>query len=115
MIYDNNFRLKVTEHFIKTDDAKGTSKKFNVPLSTVYRWHAKYKIGNNEGLKKKSTAPLNSPNKTCDEIERLVVDVWFEIKSQRNFSNMKEELGKKGVKLSPLTIKAILERKNYTN
>ncbi|WP_165777130.1 helix-turn-helix domain-containing protein [Paremcibacter congregatus] len=113
MRYDDEFRLIVTRYFLKTGDVRYTSKKYNIPVSTIYKWYEKYRKGGENGLRKKSTRPNTSPNKTCDELERLVVGAWLEIKTRRNYVNVKKKLDDRNIKLSLPTIKKILNRKNH--
>lgn len=111
MIYDDEFRLQVAQEYHKTRNAKATALAFNVTVRSVYRWGKQYADDGENSLKKKPRSPIKNVNRPDEATEQKVVDAWFSIKSRRNFSSTKRKLAEQGVKMSDVTVRAILERR----
>ena len=110
MKYSEEYRLQVAKKYVETGNAKATSKEFGVPIRSVYNWGELYSKGKDSGLKKKSTRPIRSPNRTDERIEKRVCQIWLTLQ-KRNYSAVRRELVKLGIFLSVPTIKSILDRR----
>ena len=50
------------------------SKKYGVSRKTIYKWRTRYEEEGVDGLKDQNRAPKNNPNKTTDDIVKLLID-----------------------------------------
>ena len=82
-----------------------------VSRKTGYKWLRRYLEGGDQGLHDLSKRPLQSPNRTSQEIEQLVVDLRREhpTKGGHVLARMLQDRGYEGVP-SKSTITAILRR-----
>lgn len=111
MRYDEKFKIKVAMAYSETGNAADVATQFEVPVWSVYRWGKLYGQGGAEGLKEKSRKPKSQPLKTDDKIERLVVATWFNTVTNRNYSSVSRALSKQGIKVSSVTVNAIVNRR----
>ena len=69
-------------------------KRFNISRPTGYKWLKRYEEGNLSSLKDKNRRPYTSNNKTCKEIEKLILDLrvkhpsWGGRKLKRRLEDM---------------------------
>ena len=50
------------------------SKKYGVSRKTIYKWRTRHEEEGVDGLKDQNRAPKNNPNKTTDDIVKLLID-----------------------------------------
>lgn len=111
MRYDDEFKIKIATAYNETGNAAAVAKQFEVPVWSVYRWGKLYGQGGAEALKEKSRRPKSQPLKMDDKIELLVVATWFNTVTNRNYSSVSRALSKQGIKVSSVTVKAIINRR----
>ena len=73
-------RVSERLEFVKLAAVEGANiaalcRRFGVSRKTGYKWLRRFNDGGKTGLQDKSRKPSCSPGKTCDEIEKLVVDL----------------------------------------
>jgi len=102
-------RRKVVETYHETKSIRKTAKMLGISRNTVRKWVRRFLQNGYTGLLSLSRRPKTSPNKTPDNIEKLVV----ELRKKTGFGAKKLsiELKKRhGIKLSEHTIRHILDR-----
>ena len=109
-------RVSERLEFVKLAAVEGANiaalcRRFGVSRKTGYKWLRRFNDGGKTGLQDKSRKPSCSPGKTCDEIEKLVVDLRRQHPAWggRTLRKRLEVLGHKNVP-SPSSITRILHR-----
>ena len=80
MSWKESDRVSERLEFVKLAGVEGANiaalcRRFGVSRKTGYKWLQRFNDDGKVGLQDKSRKPACSPGKTCDEIEKLVVDL----------------------------------------
>ena len=80
MSWKESDRVSERLEFVKLAAVEGANiaalcRRFGVSRKTGYKWLQRFNDDGKVGLQDKSRKPACSPGKTCDEIEKLVVDL----------------------------------------
>lgn len=72
-------KMELKQEFVQIANQPNTNmsqlcRRYDISRKTGYKWLARYQSGGLEGLRERSRRPDNSPNKTPDRIEQLVVE-----------------------------------------
>lgn len=104
--YSFEDKKKLVMREIAGEPVATLAREFGVSRNTTYEWLKAYGREGDDGLKPKSKRPLNSPNKTSDEMKQRVV----RLKQENEFwsaNKVSVELSKLGYKLTPKTVRRI--------
>ena len=71
---DINIRYLFIMHGIRTGNISETCRLFGISRPTYYKWYERYKKYGVEGLKDKTRAKPQMPNKVSEEIEEFILD-----------------------------------------
>ena len=116
MSWKESDRVSERLEFVKLAGVEGANiaalcRRFGVSRKTGYKWLQRFNDDGKVGLQDKSRKPACSPGKTCDEIEKLVVDLRQQHPAWggRTLRKRLEVLGHKDLP-SPSSITRILHR-----
>lgn len=101
-------RYYMIQTYRKTDNISETARRWHTSRQVVRKWWRRFQQEGKAGLQDRSRRPHYSPRQTPVEIEQQVMQAWEETHYGRE--RLAVYLERKGLKLSPHTIRHIFRR-----
>ncbi len=109
--------MSLRKEFIQLATQKNTSlselcRRFKISRPTGYKWLNRFEIEGEKGLQDQSRKPSYSPSKTCENLEKIIIDVRKEHPAWGGRKIKAYLIEQKGLQvlISSCTISAILKR-----